>query len=131
VSYVARAEDGSLRSPLGPNPRGSLIYTADGWMLTQVCASDRARFATEDLRGVSDAERANAFSSYVAYCGSYEVSGDVVIHRVTMSLFPNWVGSEQKRYFELEGDELTLRTPPLEVEGTLLVNELRWHREEG
>jgi Lipocalin-like domain len=81
-----------------------------------------ADLPTEDVRGGSDGERAAAFSSYVAYCGSYELRA--------MSLFPNWVGSEQTRYFELTGEELVLRTPRVGVGGGSLVNELRWHREQ-
>jgi Lipocalin-like domain len=130
VSSVSLGEDGSRTYPFGANAHGSLIYTAEGWMAAQVCAEDRAGLLTEDPLGGSEVERAAAFSSYVAYCGPYKVTGDVVGHRVTISLFPNWVGSEQTRYFELNGDELVLRTAPIEVAGKMQVNELRWHREE-
>jgi hypothetical protein len=130
VSYVARADDGSLAFPLGRNVEGSLLYTTEGWMAAQVGAADRVRFTTEDPMGASEAERAVAFSSYLAYCGPYDVAGDVITHHVVMSSFPNWVGTEQVRSFELVGDELLLRTPPIEVGGKMLVNELRWRREE-
>ncbi len=130
VSCVGRTEDGSVALPLGAKPDGSLLYTESGWMTAQLCAADRAALASEDLRGGSDSQLAAAFLSYVSYCGSYEVIGDVVVHRVEMSLFPNWVGTEQVRSFELTGDELLLRTPPIEVGGRMLVNELRWRREE-
>ena len=43
---------------------------------------------------------------------------------------PNWVGTEQVRYFEVNGDELLLRTPPIEIGGTTLVNDLTWVRVE-
>jgi Lipocalin-like domain len=82
------------------------------------------------VRGGSEAARAAAYSSYFAYCGTYEVSGDTIVHRVAMSLLPNWVGSSQTRYFEVNGDDLLLRTPPIEIGGMSLVNEFRWHREE-
>jgi hypothetical protein len=45
-----------------------------------------------------------------------------------MSSFPN--GGDQRRFFELSGDELILRTPPMEINGTIVVNELRWVRAE-
>jgi hypothetical protein len=45
-------------------------------------------------------------------------------------MFPNSVGAGQRRRFELSGDELVLRTPPLEISGEAVVNELRWVREE-
>jgi Lipocalin-like domain len=130
VSYSARADDGSVAYPLGADAQGSLVYTHGGWMSAQVSAGSRSAFSTEDLLGGSDGERAEAFSTYVAYCGSYEVSDDVVIHRVAMSLFPNWVGTEQSRYFHLEGAELVLRTPPLDAGGRSLVYEFLWRREE-
>ena len=130
VSYVVRADDGSPVFPLGRSPQGSLLYTTGGWMAAQVGAVDRARFTTEDPLGASEAERALAFSSYLAYCGPYDVAGDVVTHHVAMSWFPNWVGTEQARAFQLVGDELILRAPPMEVGGRMLVSEFRWRREE-
>jgi hypothetical protein len=130
VSLVARAADGSLAFPLGRDAEGSLLYTAGGWMATQVGSADRERFTTEDPIGANEAERAAGFSSYLAYCGRYDVDGDVITHHVVMSWFPNWVGTEQSRSFELVGDELLLRTPPIEAGGKMLVSEFRWQREE-
>lgn len=127
---MGRAGDGTLIYPLGADPQGSLVYTEGGWMSAHISAGDRVDLTTADLFGGSEAERAAAFSSYLAYCGPYEVNGDIVVHRVTMSSFPNWVGSEQTRQFEVRGDELALRTTPMDVGGTSLVNELRWRREE-
>lgn len=107
------------------------MYTAGGWVTTQLCATDRPRLPSEDVRGGSESDRAAAYSSYFAYCGTYEVSGEeTILHRVALSLVPNWVGSEQVRYFELSGKDLLLRTPPIEVAGKLLVHEFRWSREE-
>jgi hypothetical protein len=130
VSYVSRADDGSLVYPLGEDAQGSLVYTAGGWMIAQISSGDRRNLPSDDLFGGSDAERAEAFSSYLAYCASYEVTGDVVAHRVAMCSVPNWVGSEQTRRFEVTGEQLALRTPPIEIGGKLLVNELLWQREE-
>jgi Lipocalin-like domain len=130
VSYVSRADDGSLTHPLGADPQGSLVYTEGGWMSAQLCASDRIELPTDDLLGGTEADRAAALSSYVAYCGSYEVTGDVVVHHVAMSLFPNWVGTEQTRHVDLTGEDLVLRTPPIKVGGKSLVHEFHWRREE-
>jgi Lipocalin-like domain len=130
VSYVARAEDGSVAYPLGQNPTGGLIYTAGGWMSAQLGATDRSHLATDDLRGGTESDRAAAYDSYFAYCGTYAISGDNIVHNVEMCLLPNWVGTEQVRYFEVNGNELLLRTPPIEIGGTTLVNDLTWARVE-
>ncbi len=45
---------------------------------------------------------------FVAYAGRYSFRGDRVIHHVELSLFPNWVGTDQQRWVELAGDRLTL-----------------------
>jgi hypothetical protein len=130
LSYSARVAGGETTYPLGADPIGSLVYTAGGWMSGMLAARDRPNLSTTDMMGGTETERASAFSSYIAYCGEYEIEGDVVIHRVAMSMFPNWVGGDQRRFFELSGDELLLRTPPMEINGEMVVNELRWVRAE-
>ena len=130
VSYVARADDGSVTYPLGSNPTGSLVYTAGGWMSVQLAATDRSQLPTDGVWGGSESDRAAAYASYFAYCGMYAISGDTIVHNIEMCLLPNWVGTDQVRYFEVNGDELLLRTPPIEVGGTTLVNDLTWARVE-
>ncbi len=131
VSWSARADDGTVTHPLGERAEGRLIYTAGGWVSVQLADGDRASLPTMDpLRGSSEAERAAAYSTYSAYCGTYQLENDVVVHRVSMSLFPNWVGTELRRQVELWGDDLVLRTPPRRDGKKLVSNELRWRREE-
>ena len=36
----------------------------------------------------------------MAYCGSFHVEGDSVIHRIENSLFPEWIGTDLMRTFE-------------------------------
>jgi Lipocalin-like domain len=130
-SYVARDEDGSVRYPFGEHPNGTLIYTPGGWMAAQVGAERRPRLGIEDPFRAGDEERATAFSTYLAYSGSYDVTDGVVLHRVAMCSLPNWVGTVQTRHFDMTGDELVLRTPEMEFGGKQAVHELRWIREEG
>ena len=51
-----------------------------------------------------------------------------IIHHLELSAFPNWVGTDQKRYFEFSGDRLTLKTPPLTLSGRDQVHRLIWKR---
>lgn len=124
------AGDGTVTHPFGEHPVGSLVYTSRGWMSAMLAAAERSPMSGFDLLGGSESERAAAFSTFIAYAGTYDIDGDDVVHRVTTSLFPNWVGGEQRRTAELAGDQLLLRTAPLEVLGRVTVNELRWVREE-
>lgn len=129
-SWVTRSESGTLDHPFGEHAEGSLIYTAGGWVSLHLAADDRPR-QPQSLQGASGAatERADAYSSYVAYCGTYHVSGDIVVHRVTNSLYPNWLGIELRRVFSLSSDRLVLAMPTPEGQEPL-VNELRWTRVE-
>jgi Lipocalin-like domain len=47
---------------------------------------------------------------------------------VELSLFPNWVGSDQQRSVELSGDRLILSARPLLLAGTQQVPCLVWER---
>lgn len=130
VSWSTRDDDGTVAHPFGEDPEGSLVYTADGWMSAILAPADRPPLSTTDFLGGEEAERAEAFSTFIAYAGTYDIEEDDVVHQVTVSLLPNWVGSDQRRRAELVGDELVLRTAPLQVLGRVSVSELRWVRQE-
>ena len=98
-------------------------------MAVQITAADRRPFGSADPLGGNEPDRAAAYSTCLAYCGRYEVCGETVVHTVEVSLFPDWAGVQQVRLFELAGDHLTLRTPPIDVSDAPLTAELRWVRE--
>jgi hypothetical protein len=103
----------------------------DGEMSVHITGAHRSPLATDDPLGGEMAARAEAYSSYLAYFGTYELEGESVVHRIDGSLFPNWCGEKQVRPFTSEGDELVLRTPPMRLaDGTTVVNELAWARED-
>src|SRR5579875_2289448 len=95
--------------PFGEDALGRLIYAQDGTMAVQMVAAGRAPIPTDDALGGMPGQRAAAYSTCLAYFGTYEVQGESVIHRVEASLFPNWSGTVQARPYTFEGDELVLR----------------------
>lgn len=130
VAWRRIAADGTVTYPLGADARGQLIYTSNGMMAVQITAEGRPPQATDDPLGGDTAARASAYSTYLAYFGTYEVTGGQVIHRLEGSLFQNWSGQEQARALAYEGGDLVLRTPPMQLEdGTTVVNELAWSRD--
>ena len=46
------------------------------------------------------------FSEIVAYCGSYKVSGDEIVHQVTMSVRPEYEGQTLVRKFKCDAQNL-------------------------
>ena len=52
-------------------------------------------------------------NTLVAYTGTYRVEGDKWITKVEVAWNPEWVGSEQTRFFKLDRDRLrVLRVMP-------------------
>jgi hypothetical protein len=125
------AGDGSVSYPLGADARGLLVYAENGRMAVQITGSNRVEMAGNDdpLGGDIDA-RAGAYSTYLAYFGTYEVQEQEVVHHIDGSLYQNWSEEKQVRQFTMEFDRLVLCTPPMALaDGTTVVNELAWKRE--
>jgi Lipocalin-like domain len=128
VSWENQAADGQVTHPMGADALGYVLYTADGRFSVTISRADRPTFAAGDLLGGTTEEQARAMESFVAYAGRYSFHGDRVIHHVELSLFPNWVGTDQERWVELAGDRLTLSASPLLLAGKQQVPRLVWER---
>jgi hypothetical protein len=128
VSFELRRPDGTVTYPFGEDAQGTIIYTKSGRYSGQVMRPNRPRLVSGDqLKGTSEEIKAN-YEGFLSYYGPYEFDAEngFVIHYVDGSLFPNWEGTEQKRFFELTGNRLKLTTPPIlwgvvgEIVGVLL-----------
>ena len=128
VSWENQAADGQVTYPMGPDPIGYVPYAADGRFSVTISRRDRAGFAAGDLLSGTTQEQARAVEGFVAYAGRYSCHGDRVIHHVELSLFPNWVGTDQQRSVELAADRLTLSASPLLLAGKQQIPRLVWER---
>jgi lipocalin-like protein len=128
VSWENQAADGQVSYPMGPDPIGYVIYAADGRFSIIISRRGRAGFAAGDLLSGTTEEKARAMEGFVAYAGRYSFHGDRVIHHVELSLFPNWVGTDQERWVELAGDRLILSASPLLLAGKQQLPRLVWQR---
>ena len=128
TSWENQDSAGKITFPVGRDARGYIIYTADGYVSVQIMTAQRQRFAADDLLQGSTDEKARAAETFIAYCGRYELASDTVIHRVELSLFPNWVGTRQVRRIEMAGDRLTLSAGPMMLAGRQQIARLIWER---
>jgi hypothetical protein len=130
ISFEYRHKDGEVFCPLGANAVGWLTYGADGRMAVQIMKPDRPRFTTSDFLGGTPEEKLSAYEGYIAYLGTYTVNeaAGYVVHHVEGSLFPNWIGTEQKRSFTLNGSRLVLESAPFMARGRETVGHLIWER---
>ncbi len=107
VSVVYEDQATKERTPvLGEHPRGRQIATADGRWLALVTAEGRPVPKT-------DAERARALQTMIAYTGRYRVEDGKVITKVEAAWNEAWVGGEQTRFIRFEDDRLFIESPPM------------------
>ncbi|PSM48199.1 hypothetical protein C7Y66_15795 [Chroococcidiopsis sp. CCALA 051] len=138
ISAIAILPDGSIEPDVyGVNPVGYITYAPEGRMMVMFARRDRADFSIDiksplgkDIQLVPVAELARAFTTFNAYAGTYELNGNTVIHHIEIASIPNRVGTDLVRTFSLNGDLVTLKTPPTLGDGVLKVFELVWERVE-
>jgi len=129
-SYESLDLNGShMGYPLGPDARGIIMYTGNGYMSAQIMRSDRPQFHIGDLSAGNSEELAAAASGYLAYSGPYTVSKDVICHHVEVSLLPNWIGGTQYRAAKIGDNHLQLGpTEPTLIDGQPENARLVWRR---
>ena len=132
-TYLLRVQVGKREKiyPFGENAVGMLTYHGHRCMSAHVMRPGRPGFASGDPRNATNEEIKAAFDGYVAYFGTYTANDEerIVTHHVIGSLFPNWIGQDQRRAFEFSGSRLTLSTPPIPFANTTLTAVLVWERE--
>ena len=124
ASYRLVGSRGRVRYPYGEDATGYILYGADGYMAVSIMSAGRTSFAGADILRRTTEEAAEATFTYLSYCCTYEVLPEDpgaldmgrVLHHVEVSLFPNWTGTTQERFFRLDGDHLDLSTAPLHQE---------------
>jgi hypothetical protein len=116
--------------PLGKECQGILTFDSAGKLAAQLMNPHRANFASNDILHGTSEEIVGAYQGYVAFWGSYEIdeARTIMRYHVEGSLFPNWVGHPQERFFQFDGDRLTLKTTPVQVSGKTIVGVLIWER---
>ena len=129
VSVSSWTDKGDInRAAHGPNPTGFLTYTSEGRMMVIIAEDGRKALSVADRVSAPVEERAQAFSTFMSYAGRYTFTGDKVVHHVEVASLQNDVKKDQVRSVKLQGDRLTLRTPPISRGGVLQTFELVWQR---
>ena len=126
VSWELEIQATGQKEPrMGQNPTGYAIFTPEGRAMFVITGEGRKPAKTVQ-------ERAELLNSLVAYTGTYRVEGDKWITTVEAAWTPEWVGTEQTRFFKLEGNRLmvitTWRVNPNWPEKGMTRTILTWER---
>jgi hypothetical protein len=106
VDYL---DTGDTIEPYGAHPCGYLTYGTDGRMQAIIVHENRK---APGGPVPTDAEMIALFAGMGAYAGGYTIDGNRVSHHVDVSWIQSWTGTMQVREFQLEGDQLRLRSLP-------------------
>jgi hypothetical protein len=107
VSVIYEDQETKTRTPImGEHPRGYQIATPDGRWLAISTPAGRTAPQT-------DAERAQAYRTMIAYSGRYRVEGSTITTKVDVAWNESWVGGEQVRHIRFEDDKLFIESPPM------------------
>jgi Lipocalin-like domain len=98
-SFYTEFPTGEKKKSYGEKPNGYLIFTREKRMVAIMTAEGRKKPETDE-------DRVAAFGSVISYSGIYRIEGDKFITKVDVSSLETWVGTDQMRFFKVDGDKL-------------------------
>lgn len=104
ISFEAEIQATGQKEPLmGQHPTGYIIFTPEGRGMFMLTGEGRKAPST-------DQDRVALLNSLVAYTGMYRIEGDKWITKIDVAWNPEWIGTEQTRFFKIDGDRLQVIT---------------------
>lgn len=104
-----------LSPPYGPQPMGTVTFTASGRMMAVLC---------DGRRELPD----GAAREYNSYCGAYRFDGETLVTRVDAASNPARLDTDQVRAVRFDGARMILRPPPMPLGDGAQHRELIWER---
>ena len=115
---------GERKNAWGEHPNGYLVLTPSGrWIVVQTAQGRKVPQTDED--------RTAAFRSMLA-SGRYRTNGREIVITVDVAWDEGWVGTQQIRFYRLEGDRLHIEAVPqpyANFGGKVMRGILIWERE--
>jgi hypothetical protein len=97
---------GQRYNEFGERPDGYISYLPEGRMHAILTIDDRMRPGTP----LPMREEKIKIGTTIGYAGTYTVTGDKITHHIDFSSNQSWTGTEQVRFYQIDGDTLTITT---------------------
>jgi hypothetical protein len=112
----------------GQNPTGFATFTREGRLSLIMVNDGRKPLSILDRDAAPADERAQAFSTFVAYAGRYSFTGEKVVFHIEASSIQNWVNTDLTRTVTFHGEQVSLRTMTTMKGGVAQTIETTWQR---
>lgn len=123
VSLETDTADGRIQA-FGPRPIGYINFGPDGRIAAQFMRPDIPKIAANNRQKATQEENVAIAQGVMAFFGEWKLldpkTGEISLH-VIGSSFPNWNGTDQKRFIKVRGDAMTIINPSSPSAGTSTV----------
>jgi hypothetical protein len=128
VSNIVERQDGTKVEQFGPNPKGILIFAADGHFATVNARADLPKLTSASRNRTTPEENKAVVEGSLAYYGTYSVSDtdNMITVHIDGSTFANQIGTVQKRLItSITSEEMKFTNPAATSGGSI---QLVWKR---
>ena len=128
VSFFTEDVQTKQRSSVfGEHPNGFIGFTPDRFFAFAMAEGRKAPQTPE--------EQAAAYRTVVAYTGTWRLEGEKFIVKVDVAWNPAWVGTDQVRFWRVDGNKLFITTAPNSMpspDGTekMVIGNVVWEKEQ-
>lgn len=119
------SDTGERTKPLGEHPLGYITYLPEGFMHAILMKSGRGLMGVspEELQSAARSKKIlfswkylmaglrylKAMTTFLSYCGTYEIRENRVVHHVKAAMVPDWIGTDLTREYVFDEERLTLK----------------------
>src|SRR6516162_3553927 len=124
IVSVTQEQDGKKIDLFGPNPQGRLIRDADGHVAFMVTRADLPKFTSNNRAAGTAEENKAVVQGSIFFFGRSSVNetDKTITTHIEVCSFPNWIGTERKSTYTINGDEFISTASGSSVgEGTVRV----------
>jgi Lipocalin-like domain len=122
--------DSSRVHPYGDNPRGMMVFDANGNYAIQILKAIRPKVASGDKNKCTPEENAALVQGSNSHFGKYSVdeTTKTITFIIEHASFPNWEGTEQKRTYTYTGSGIKYIVTNTTQGGQAVIAEVAWRR---
>lgn len=127
VTNVSTDASGKKDATYGEKPMGQIVFAPNGRYTLLISKPDIPKIAANNRMKGTPEENKAVVGGMVSHYGTYKVDekAKAIVFNIEASSYPNWNGTEQKRPFTMQGDDLKWTTPQSSGGGT---SDLVWRR---